>query len=151
MREGTHMRHRVDPRLRRAHLKRTRPRPPIATGAATLAFVVAAAAAFALHWSRAQPAELEMAPAAAHVANHPMHEARDQHAAALLSDGRVLITGGVGYMHNKIPSSEIYKPSDGSWTPTASMAGPPSGPTAKIAGHWHRFVRRRGFGHPPGE
>ena len=35
-------------------------------------------------------------------------------------------------MHNKIPSSEIYKPSDGSWTATASMAVPRSGHTSTL-------------------
>jgi len=45
-----------------------------------------------------------------------MIEARHDHRATVLVDGRVLVTGGPG-----VDSNEVYDPSSGTWTATASM------------------------------
>ena len=43
------------------------------------------------------------------------------HAAVLLSDGTVLVTGGISRRVNRLPSSEVYDPSTGAWYSTGSM------------------------------
>jgi hypothetical protein len=50
-----------------------------------------------------------------------MSSARYTHTASLLTDGKVLVTGGsinVGYLN----SAEVYDPSAGTWTTTGNMS-----------------------------
>ena len=58
------------------------------------------------------------------VAAAPMATARMRHAATLLADGRVLVTGGTDTWLERraLSSAEIYDPETGQWTPTGSMA-----------------------------
>ena len=51
-----------------------------------------------------------------------MTAARSQHAATLLLDGRVLLTGGYGTSGEGMVSAEIYDTSTGAFTATGSMA-----------------------------
>jgi hypothetical protein len=55
-------------------------------------------------------------------ATGPMIEGRTFHAATLLADGRVLITGGMGTVEN-LASAELYDPKTGTFTATGSMVG----------------------------
>jgi Kelch motif protein len=60
-----------------------------------------------------------------------MNVARYQHTATLLSNGEVLVTGGVnstGYLS----SVEVYNPSTGKWTLTANMSIPRTGHDAVL-------------------
>ena len=50
-----------------------------------------------------------------------MIEARWGHTATLLSDGRVLVTGGCCTGDDSLASAELYDPGSGSWTATANM------------------------------
>ena len=58
---------------------------------------------------------------------------RSEHTATLLSDGRVLITGGVvnGFI-GPTSSAEIYDPSTGTFSATGSMTTPRSWHTATL-------------------
>jgi PKD repeat protein len=56
---------------------------------------------------------------------HQMHEGRNNHGAMLLTDGRVLVVGGLAQgATDKTASAEIFDPFTGTWTPVASMPGP---------------------------
>jgi hypothetical protein len=55
------------------------------------------------------------------VATGAMHETRYDHAAARLSDGRVLVTGGFGDKGAVTASAEIYDPATNTWSPAAPM------------------------------
>ncbi len=50
-----------------------------------------------------------------------MGTARENHAATLLTDGKVLVTGGHNNSDNNLASAEIYDPVAGTFTPTGSM------------------------------
>ena len=52
---------------------------------------------------------------------NPMGTARIWHTATLLSDGRVLVSGGSS--GTALISATIYDPASGTWSPSASMAG----------------------------
>ncbi len=74
----------------------------------------------------------------------PMGIARGFHTAALLIDGKMLVTGGntigqAGLIHTVPPNcvaiaqtAELYDPNSGTWTPTDSMAQSRSGQTATV-------------------
>jgi N-acetylneuraminic acid mutarotase len=66
-----------------------------------------------------------------------MIEARDNHTATRLQDGRVLVAGGVGspineFSANILASAEIYDPSTRQWTATAAMLEIRAFPTALL-------------------
>lgn len=63
-----------------------------------------------------------------------MHEARDNHTATLLLDGKVLVAGGRGNVAYPwmLASAEIFDPSTGTWTATASMNHPRRGHSATL-------------------
>jgi Galactose oxidase, central domain/Kelch motif len=50
-----------------------------------------------------------------------MTEARLLHTATMLSDGRVLVAGGMG-VSGSLDSAELYDPATNTWTPTGSLA-----------------------------
>jgi N-acetylneuraminic acid mutarotase len=75
--------------------------------------------------------------AATWTATGDMIEARVNHTATQLQDGRVLVTGGVGtatseFFANILASAELYDPSTGRWTATGSMLGIRVGHTATL-------------------
>src|SRR2546421_225381 len=53
-----------------------------------------------------------------------MHTGRQDHTASLLTNGTVLITGGLGVNVNTLASAELYDPNTGTWSPTGSMSTP---------------------------
>jgi hypothetical protein len=62
-----------------------------------------------------------------------MATAREQHTATILTDGRVLVAGGLqgsGGASNALVSAEVYDPGTGAWTAAASMSAARAGHTA---------------------
>ncbi|EIM95089.1 kelch repeat-containing protein [Paraburkholderia hospita] len=49
-------------------------------------------------------------------------QAREQHTATLLPDGRVLVVGGHGIGSAALATAELYDPATGTWSPTGSMS-----------------------------
>jgi N-acetylneuraminic acid mutarotase len=49
-----------------------------------------------------------------------MSDARNFHTASILTNGKVLVTGG-GYTDHALSSTELFDPSIGTWTTTGSM------------------------------
>jgi hypothetical protein len=58
------------------------------------------------------------------LAPHTMVSERVNHAASLLADGRVLITGGKDGTNKVLSSAELFNPLTGTFTATGDMAGP---------------------------
>jgi Galactose oxidase, central domain len=52
-----------------------------------------------------------------------MHDARSQHTATLLLDGRVLVAGGGTANGISLHSAELYDPNTGEWSPTGNLHG----------------------------
>ena len=50
-----------------------------------------------------------------------MRDARYAHTSSLLSDGRVLVAGGLGNATPYLSTAEVYDPNAGRWTDTGSM------------------------------
>jgi Kelch motif/Galactose oxidase, central domain len=61
-----------------------------------------------------------------------MADARTEHTATRLLDGRVLIAGGAANLTNSLDSAELYDPATGTFSPTGSMA------TTRM---WHTATR----------
>ena len=61
-----------------------------------------------------------------------MAQSRIDPVATLLSDGRVLVTGGVDNAGNPVAPAEVYDPARGSFTQTGSMVHPRTGYTATL-------------------
>jgi hypothetical protein len=51
-----------------------------------------------------------------------LHEARFQHTATLLADGKVLVAGGNTTFNVALTSAELYDPATGTWAVTGSLA-----------------------------
>ena len=66
-----------------------------------------------------------------------MVEARSSHAAALLPDGKVLVTGGAtgNYVYDAVASAELYDPSSGTWAATGNMIDGRISHTATLLPH----------------
>jgi N-acetylneuraminic acid mutarotase len=64
-----------------------------------------------------------------------MNEPRFGHTATLLSDGKVLVTGGTSGAYTSLAplkTAELYDPANGTWTSIAAMAGTRFGHTATL-------------------
>ncbi|CAF4371848.1 unnamed protein product, partial [Rotaria magnacalcarata] len=59
-----------------------------------------------------------------------MNFVRDSHTASVLSNGTVLVAGGIGSTY--LNSAELYDPSTGTWTSTGSMNFGRYGHTASV-------------------
>ncbi len=75
----------------------------------------------------------------------PLKTPRAEHAAVTLTDGRVLITGGLG--HAPLSDAEIYDPSRNTWTPAAPMPHPRYGHAATLTDD--RVIITGGFARQP--
>ena len=60
-----------------------------------------------------------------------MRSPRTFHTATLLSNGKVLVTGGMTY-NAAIWSTEVYDPSSGTWSPSGNMSSPRAFHTATL-------------------
>jgi N-acetylneuraminic acid mutarotase len=82
----------------------------------------------ALRGELGDPQAVEQAPAPADLvwtATPAMSDARRNHAAVLLGDGRVLVIGGhkgISPPNHLLASSEIYNPATNAWTPAGLMS-----------------------------
>src|SRR6476661_3979959 len=65
--------------------------------------------------------------------------ARDNQTATLLSNGKVLVVGGMGSDSHRLASAELYDPTTGTWTSTGSLSGAHS----DVAARWQGARRRR--------
>ncbi|CAF4314768.1 unnamed protein product [Rotaria sordida] len=61
-----------------------------------------------------------------------MINVRYGHTASVLTNGKVLVTGGWGSIVDSVNSTELYDPSTGTWTMTGSMNNARSLHTASI-------------------
>jgi N-acetylneuraminic acid mutarotase len=89
-----------------------------------------------LESASASSSPIEQVPAS-WTATGVMVEARTNHTATRLLDGRVLVAGGIGtdiseFAANILASAELYDPSTGRWTSTEAMGGVRVGHTATL-------------------
>ena len=61
-----------------------------------------------------------------------LNQGRGTPSATTLSDGRILVAGGVGEGAVTLKTAELYDPATGVWTPTGSMINARSGHTATL-------------------
>ena len=61
-----------------------------------------------------------------------MHDARIEGTATLLTDGRVLVAGGIGADGSFLRSAELYDPATERWTVTGSLSAGRFGHTATL-------------------
>src|SRR5207249_3355222 len=50
-----------------------------------------------------------------------LRRAHQSHSATLLSDGKVLVAGGIGRNQRILPTTELYDPATGTWTPSVNL------------------------------
>ena len=75
-----------------------------------------------------------------------MEVARSSHTATLLSDGGVLVTGGLDKDRNPLASAELYDPVAGTWSSAGSMAEARLSPTATLLPSGKVLVTGGGYG-----
>jgi hypothetical protein len=62
-----------------------------------------------------------------------LNEAREQHTATLLPDGKILVAGGYDYnVQRSVTSAEVYDAASATWTNSRSLVYPRSGHTATL-------------------
>lgn len=66
-------------------------------------------------------ASIRPSQAASWMTNGPMNVARYFHAATLLSNGKVLVSGGYDYSATSLASTELFDPATGSWAATGDL------------------------------
>jgi anti-sigma factor RsiW len=79
---------------------------------------------------RSSPAVARSPRPLAWVAAAPLTVPRQGHTATVLSDGRVLVAGGLG--PGNLPSSELFDPATGEWSPASDMNDARSGHVAVL-------------------
>jgi hypothetical protein len=67
-----------------------------------------------------------------HVTGSMRAATRARHIGTLLSDGRVLVSGGLAYFSFDNASAELYSPADGTWSVTDRMSTPRVGHTSTL-------------------
>jgi hypothetical protein len=70
----------------------------------------------------------------------PMTTARVLHTATLLSDGKVLVAGGIDNSANDLATAELYDPITNTWSAAGSMATPRDSQTATLLGNGKLLV-----------
>jgi hypothetical protein len=74
------------------------------------------------------------------VAVAPMGTARYDHAAVLLGDGRILVTGGTGSTGSDLDTAEVFNPATGQWTPFAARMIAPRATHGMVPFGINRFL-----------
>jgi hypothetical protein len=69
-----------------------------------------------------------------------MASPRFDHTATLLSNGKVLVTGGCDGSNAALKTAEVYDPATHTWSPVSDMASPRCGHTATLLGNGRVLV-----------